>query len=317
MNTRARIAGVLVVVAIVTASAAGIGLAATGSATQAVAQPTTSAVEGPHAQAHSQMQSKHCTYPANESYESFEVSNLSAPSAVESGDQITVMADITNPNDAPMIQCVEFRLEGDVVVRTGWALNPNETETISFDVNTTGLEDGTYIHGVETRDRGELATITVGEAPTPAEPTASVTFENQTTDGTAVTVAHANLSDGGYIAILDKNGSVLGATEYLEPGEQTNVTVSLAEPLNESTMLTAQAHLDTNDNQMLDFLTSNGTEDGPYTMNGTPVTDDAYVTIGDVEPPTEEPPTNVTVTPPTEVPPTNETNESETNETEV
>ncbi|TVT80769.1 DUF7282 domain-containing protein, partial [Haloferax volcanii] len=117
--------------------------------------------------------------------------------------------------------------------------------------------------------------------PEPDEPTATLQFDDQESDGTNVTVASANLSDGGYIAILDENGSVIGATDYLESGPQENVTVPLLEPLNESANLTAQAHLDTNGNQTLDFLTSNGTEDGPYTMNDTPVTDDAVVTVSE------------------------------------
>ncbi|WP_049967657.1 DUF7282 domain-containing protein [Haloferax prahovense] len=298
MNTRTRIAGVLVVVALVAAAATGTGMAAVDTRQAQVQQQT-----------QTQMQAEYCTYPSNTTYGSFEVSNLSAPSGVEAGEPVTVSADITNPNDVPMIQCVEFRLEGDVVERTGWALNPNETETITFDVNTTGLEDGTYIHGIETRDFGELATLTVGEQPEPEpeEPTASLQFDDQESDGSSVTVASANLSDGGYIAILDENGSVVGATDYLEPGEQENVSVPLLESLNESATLTAQAHLDTNDNQTLDFLTSNGTEDGPYTVNGTPVTDDADVTVGE-EPTTEEPTTEEPTTeePTTEEPTTEE-----------
>ncbi|WEL30496.1 DUF7282 domain-containing protein [Haloferax volcanii] len=273
MSTRTRIAGVLVVVALV-AAASGTGLAAVDTQQAQVQEQT---------QTQTQTQTQYCTYPSNGTYESFGVSNLSAPSGVEAGEPVTVSADITNPNDVPMIQCVEFRLEGDVVERTGWALNPNETETIEFDVNTTDLEDGTYIHGVETRDFGELATLTVGEQPEPEpeEPTATLRFDDQESDGTNVTVTSANLSDGGYIAILDENGSVVGATDYLDSGPQENVTVSLLEPLNESANLTAQAHLDTNGNQTLDFLTSNGTEDGPYTMNDTPVTDDAVVTVSE------------------------------------
>ncbi|RDZ63638.1 hypothetical protein C5B90_10915 [Haloferax sp. Atlit-12N] len=312
MSTRIRIAGVLVVVALVAAAATGTGLAASDGV-QSVAQPNAPAIDTRQAQVQqqtqTQMQAEYCTYPNNASYESFGVSNLSAPAGVEAGETVTVSADITNPNDVPMIQCVEFRLEGDVVVRTGWALNPNETETIAFEVNTTGLEDGTYIHGVETRDFGELTTLTVGEQPEPEpeEPTATLQFDDQESDGSNVTVASANLSEGGYIAILDENGSVVGATDYLEPGEQENVTVPLLESLNESATLTAQAHLDTNDNQTLDFLTSNGTEDGPYTVNGTPVTDDAEVTVGE-EPTTEEPTTEEPTTeePTTEEPTTEE-----------
>ncbi|WP_191965429.1 MULTISPECIES: hypothetical protein [Haloferax] len=292
MNTRIHIATILFIAAVVTVAATGIGFAAPEGATQAVGGPNSQAVGTQYAQVQQQAQGQQCTYPLNDSLASYDVSNLSAPSTVQPGDTVTVTADITNPNSVPMIQCVEFRLEGDVVERIGWALNPGETETVTFEVSTSGLPEGTYIHGVETQDMGELTTLTVSSEPVP---TASVQFDDQTTDGDSVTVTSATLPDGGYIAIIDESGSVLGATEYLEPGDQSNVTVALAEPLTENATLTAQAHVDSNDNQVLDFLTSEGAEDGPYTVDGAPVTDTAAVTVAQAEPepPAEEPTASV------------------------
>ncbi|WP_411964241.1 hypothetical protein [Haloferax sp. YSMS24] len=289
MNTRPQIAVVIVVAALMTVAAAGIGFAAPAGNTQAVSGPS-DAVQQQQAQVQVQQQQE-CTFPANESYESFDVSNLSAPSSVEPGATVTVTANISNPNDAPLIQCVEFRLEGDVVERRGWALNPSETETITFEVDTTGLEEGTYIHGVETRDMGELTTLDITSEPAVEEPTASVEFNDQSSNGSEVIVSNASLSDGGFMAIHNESGAVIGASEYLEPGDSERIVVTLAEPLTANATLTAMPHLDTNDNQELDFITSEGAEDGPYTDNGTPVTDDADVTVEMDEPTTEEPTT--------------------------
>ncbi|KAB1198406.1 MULTISPECIES: hypothetical protein [Haloferax] len=303
MKLRPQIVGVVVVAALITVAATGIGFAAPTNNTQASTGPTETFQQQ---RAQLQVQNQQCTYPANETYESFDVSNLSAPPAVEPGETVTVTADVSNPNDAPLIQCVEFRLEGDVVERRGWALNPGETETITFEVDTSGLAEGTYIHGVETRDMGELATLSVSSEPTETpteEPTASVEFNDQTSNGSAVIVSNASLSEGGFVAIHDESGAVVGASDYLEPGAHERIVVTLSESLTANATLTAMPHLDTNDNQQLDFITSDGAEDGPYTENGTPVTDDADVTV-ETEP-TETPTATPTETPtatPTETP---------------
>ena len=93
----------------------------------------------------------------------------------------------------------------------------------------------------------------------------TVSFQNQTTDGTVVTVEQANLTDGGFVVIHDRsllNGSVLdsvlGVSEYLEAGTHEDVTVTLDEPITESQQLLALAYRDTNDNQTFDFVESQG-----------------------------------------------------------
>ncbi|WP_049941876.1 DUF7282 domain-containing protein [Haloterrigena turkmenica] len=126
--------------------------------------------------------------------------------------------------------------------------------------------------------------------------TATVTFENQTSNGTAVTVNNTTLPEGGFAVIHaaapvdgDENetvtnlseeyetGAVLGNSTYLDPGENENVTVELNESLNESQVLIAMAHQDTNDNETYEFPEA----DDPYTSDDEPVTDDAMITLED------------------------------------
>ena len=67
-----------------------------------------------------------------------------------------------------MVQDVDFRVDGEVVARQALALNAGEVNTVTFEVDTTGLPEGEYSHGVFTQDHGEVATITIGEGE-PAE----------------------------------------------------------------------------------------------------------------------------------------------------
>ncbi|RZH69459.1 DUF7282 domain-containing protein [Natrinema altunense] len=134
--------------------------------------------------------------------------------------------------------------------------------------------------------------------------TATVTFENQTSNGSAVVVNNTTLPEGGFVAIheaapVDENatdnmtadenetvtnmseeyapGAVLGNSSYLGSGDHENVTVELNESLEESQVLIAMPHQDTNDNQTYEFPEA----DGPYTSDGEPVIDDALITLED------------------------------------
>ncbi|MFD1512432.1 DUF7282 domain-containing protein [Halomarina rubra] len=117
--------------------------------------------------------------------------------------------------------------------------------------------------------------------------TASVSIEDQETDGSSVVVASAELSDGGFITIHDATlvdegdalGSVRGTSDYLESGSQSDVEISLDEPYEEDGTAIAMPHLDTNGNEEYDFVTSNGSDDLPYTSNGSAVTDSAELTV--------------------------------------
>ena len=86
--------------------------------------------------------------------ESFDVSELTAPQVVEQGDEVQVNATITNPNDAADTQEVEYRFDGEVLVREEISLEPGESTTFTTTVNTTEKEMALTFHGVYTRDRG-------------------------------------------------------------------------------------------------------------------------------------------------------------------
>jgi hypothetical protein len=135
--------------------------------------------------------------------------------------------------------------------------------------------------GNETADNATAGNVT--------NETATVTFENQTADDTTVTVRNVTVPEGGFVAIHDDRllegeavGSVVGVSEYLEAGAHENVTVELSENVTfvENETLIAMPHLDSNGNETYDFVTSNGSEDPPYTANGSAVTDDATVRFG-------------------------------------
>lgn len=160
-------------------------------------------------------------------------------------------------------------------------------ETYEF-VSSGGKADGPY-----TKDGGAVvdsASVTVD-----TKPMASVTFEDQTTGGKTVTVAKTTLSEGGFVAIHDSRlldgkplESVVGVSAYLEAGTHEDVTVTLfdvkgaefdTKRLMEDGTLVAMPHLDTDGDDVYEFVSSGGKVDGPYTAEGKAVVDDAKVTV--------------------------------------
>jgi len=133
---------------------------------------------------------------------------------------------------------------------------------------------------------------------------ASVTFENQTSNGSAVTVASIAVPDGGFVVIHDANitegrvvESIRGSSEFLEAGAHENVTVELSESLNETQELFAVAYRDADENETFDYVTSNRTIDGPYTRSdGIAINDPAVVTVESDEEPDEAGTTTVAET---------------------
>jgi hypothetical protein len=119
---------------------------------------------------------------------------------------------------------------------------------------------------------------------------ARLTFSDQESDGETVVVDSVELSEGGFVAIHDEGfvsgepiESVVGISEYLEPGEHEDVGIELEESLEDDRELIAVAHLDTNENEAFDYVDSDGEEDVPYVGAGSvPVTDRALVALEEV-----------------------------------
>lgn len=143
-----------------------------------------------------------------------------------------------------------------------------------------------------TTQAGEATTGQEGQATTAqdgaANETAALTFEDQRLDGSSVLVDEANLSAGGFVVVFAQNGTVLGNTSYLEPGAHENLSVSLDAPIGTSQVLVASPHLDTDGDAALDFNATRAAEvgaanatDRPYLLDGgLPVSEVAYVTVG-------------------------------------
>ncbi|RLM90605.1 BGTF surface domain-containing protein [Haloarcula sp. Atlit-7R] len=143
--------------------------------------------------------------------------------------------------------------------------------------------------------------------------TATVSISDQESDGSEVVVDSAQLSEGGFIVIHDSTlldgeveGSVVGNSEYLEAGSHEDITITLDEPMDEDFTAIAMPHLDTNGNEAYDFPGA----DGPYTANGSAVTDSANVTVSAEEEQTEAPDTETE----TEAPDTETETEEQTEE---
>ncbi len=138
---------------------------------------------------------------------------------------------------------------------------------------------------------GETATDTATDEE--AMPFATVDFENQVLDGDTVSVGEAVLSEGGYVALHDARlvegqtlESVVGVSEYLEPGRHRMIEVTLDDPDAVAEVpfppapvkpLIPMPHLETDDDETYDFVTSEGAEDGPYTEIGQAVVDLGFV----------------------------------------
>lgn len=150
----------------------------------------------------------------------------------------------------------------------------NENQAYDF-VTSEGDADGPY-----TVD-GDIA-MTASEVTL----SASVSIEQQTSDGMTVVVDNVDLADGGFVTIHDASlgegaviESIRGTSEYLEAGAHEDVVVELDAPLTETNQVFAMAHQDTNENQAYDFVTSEGDADGPYTASGDIVMDTGTVSV--------------------------------------
>jgi len=125
------------------------------------------------------------TEEEEEELNSFEVSGIDAPESATTGDTITVTASVSNPNDQEATQAVAFRLEGTVIDRQSVTLDAGEQTAVTFEINTEGVPAGQYIHGVYTRNFGDLAVIVL------EEPTEETTVETETPEGEEMTTTAA------------------------------------------------------------------------------------------------------------------------------
>jgi len=157
---------------------------------------------------------------------------------------------------------------------------PVETTTEETTTEETTTEQTTTEETTTAATADETAT----EAPADE---ASVAFENQSSNGTAVVIDSVAVPEGGFVVVHDTGliegdvvESMRGSSEFLESGTHRNVTVDLDASLNESQRLVGVLYRDSNENETFDYVTSNRTADGPYTRDdGVAINDRANVTV--------------------------------------
>jgi len=181
--------------------------------------------------------------------------------------------------------------EGQAVVDVGYAVVDGAANGTATPENVTTTPENATATPENATATPENATTT----PTDAAGEASVTFLNQSTDGTTVTVAAVTLPEGGYVTVHDATlldgavvESVIGVSEYLEPGSYVDGEITLYEvpgaefdqsALEETQVLIAMPHEETTDNESYDFVESDGESDGPYVQAGQPVVTAAYASV--------------------------------------
>jgi PGF-CTERM protein len=114
---------------------------------------------------------------------------------------------------------------------------------------------------------------------------ATVSMSDQPTDGDSIVVDSVELAEPGFVAVHDDSlldgdaiGSVVGHSEYLSAGVHENVRIELDESVGNQTLI-PMPHVDSDDDETYDFVTAEGSDDGPFTdMNGEAVVTTAAVT---------------------------------------
>ncbi|ELY35910.1 DUF7282 domain-containing protein [Natronorubrum tibetense] len=148
--------------------------------------------------------------------DSFTVDSISAPTTATTNDTIEVTAEITNPTEIESQQNVEFRLGGTVLEQQALELGSGETREVTFQIDTVGAPPGEQPIGVYTDGDGAITTIDLEFHTDPAIEVVDASEEN-------VTVDVATPVDG-FVGIEAENGSLIGTSDDLEPGEHSNVT---------------------------------------------------------------------------------------------
>ena len=98
---------------------------------------------------------------------------------------------------------------------------------------------------------------------------ATITAEDQSGDGTTVTVASITIPTEGFIVIHADNdgapGPILGWSDLLPAGDSSNIDVTLNTPLDADAKVFPMAHVDANANGVYEFMPPDVLTDVPAT----------------------------------------------------
>jgi len=116
-------------------------------------------------------------------------------------------------------------------------------------------------------DNGDIAVVAVNLTVLPATSPSSLEADEQTSDGTTIVVKTVNLPSSGFIAVhADADGSpgpVIGHSDLLPAGENTDVTVTLDEALTASGVVWPMVHIDMDGDGEYTFVPPDNAVDVP------------------------------------------------------
>lgn len=198
-------------------------------------------------------------------------SMIAVSQRLSAGTHQNVTIDVSNapPGNAPGLNRSQVNETGTLAVAVYGDANANgRLDSVrSFGENDTIVTNNTsVIH--------DSASVRV---PSPPRQTASLALENQTLQQQpqqrTLVVERARMPDGGFLVALnasyqqsgDPLTSIVGVSDYLSPGNHTNVTLDVRPgTLTRTQVVTVQPARDTNSNQQYDYVTSDGFQDVAY-----------------------------------------------------
>ncbi|WP_254861814.1 DUF7282 domain-containing protein [Halovivax gelatinilyticus] len=165
--------------------------------------------------------------------DSFTVQSIEGPSTGYTTETVTILAEIENPTDEERRQDTELRIGGALYEQQVFTLDAGETREMSFDVDLSDIGEGNVTYGVYTETDGMQGEITI-EYDGP--PHLSIQEAN-----TTEMVVDVGVPDGGFVAVEDVDGQLLGTSTELEPGVYEGVRIEF-DDLDASGNLTAIAY---------------------------------------------------------------------------
>jgi len=209
-------------------------------------------------------------------------------------DEEVTVSEVTADKDGTRLQVV---LQGEKTLREG-----DEVVVVLHPVQNPQFQGESGSAQVSATVNSQSAADEATDEVTYEYDNATVTFDDQESDGSSVTVQEVELSEGGFVTIQNVSGEnpdeIRGSSSYLEAGTHQNVEIQFDEQLAQDQELHATVYLDTDANRAFEY--DGGLIDRPYrNQDGNVLAEDsAQVTVSESTP-TATPTAAATPTPTT------------------
>jgi len=195
-------------------------------------------------------------------------------------DEEVTVSEVTADKDGTRLQVV---LQGEKTLREG-----DEVVVVLHPVQNPQFQGESGSAQVSATVNSQSAADEATDEVTYEYDNATVTFDDQESDDSSVTVQEVELSEGGFVTIQNVSGEnpdeIRGSSSYLEAGTHQNVEIQFDEQLAQDQELHATVYLDTDANRAFEY--DGGLIDRPYrNQDGNVLAEDsAQVTVSESTP---------------------------------